>query len=575
MFRNLSTKYNRMPDMEKKNLKNFLRNVYSQFQKLGVTIKVRGVVFLLILSLVALISLLTIRGLSGNPSLEELKTVDWQFNGPLELSPERGRFALVYSIAEEHSLIFSLPVAKLAIPDLAMNAAGEYVSLFAPAVSFLAVPGYLLGKLYGAAQIGAFAVISIFALLNFVLIRSIAFRLGAEPWAALLGALTFSLATPALPYAGTLYQHHVTVFLLLFAVWILVSFRNIWSLAFVWFACVLSVVVDNPNLFLMFPVGLLALMRLRELIAAGKGVSKRVTRGIFGLLTFVTVIIPLGFFVWYNQAAYHNPFQLPGTLRSVTEIGPDGKPAKENSYEKQVLTEEQLRSLREGKTQEKTAVGFFETRNLYNGFYIHFISPDRSLFWFTPVILLGLIGLALLYRRERQITALIVACIGANILLYSMWGDPWGGWAFGSRYLIPTYALLTIGIAFTLSRWRYSLVTLFLFIPLFIFSLWVNTLGAVTSLANPPEVQVLSLEKQSGHEQKYTFMRNWEFLNGKYEPTIGSKAFVYQIWGKKIMTARAYHGAVFGLGLAALFLVLLTEFFPWRKVDKLIKPRRV
>jgi hypothetical protein len=156
-----------------------------------------------------------------------------------------------------------------------------------------------------------------------------------------------------------------------------------------------------------------------------------------------------------------------------------------------------------------------------------------------------------------------------------MWGDPWGGWAFGSRYLIPTYALLAIGVAHALSRWRHSLMALLVFVPLFIFSLWVNTLGAVTSLANPPEVQVLSLEKQSGHEQKYTFMRNWEFLNGKYEPVIGSKAFIYQVWGKKVMTARAYHGAVFGLGLVALFLVLLTEFFSWRKISDRIKLRRV
>jgi hypothetical protein len=147
-----------------------------------------------------------------------------------------------------------------------------------------------------------------------------------------------------------------------------------------------------------------------------------------------------------------------------------------------------------------------------------------------------------------------------------MWGDPWGGWAFGSRYLIPTYALLAFGLAFALSRWRYRLVILLLFVPLFTFSLWVNTLGAVTSLANPPEVQVLSLEKQSGHEQKYTFMRNWEFLNGKYEP---------MMWAKEKMSARAYHGIVFAFGLAAMILVIVAEFFPWRKAGNWIKSSRV
>ncbi|MGB3073424.1 MAG: hypothetical protein WBB68_04170, partial [Candidatus Moraniibacteriota bacterium] len=267
----------------------------------------------LVILLVVLMHVLIVRGLPGNPSVEELSTVSWQFDGPLELSPERGRFALLYSLTEEHSLIFSLPVAKLAIPDLAINAAGEYVSLFAPAVSFLAVPGYLLGKLYGVAQVGAFAVISIFALLNFVLIRSIASRLGAEPWAALLGALTFSLATPAFPYAGTLYQHHVTVFLLLFTLWVLSRFRSVWSLAVVWFACTASVVIDNPNLFLMFPVGVFALLRLWETIQIGEDTRGKAKKALTAVLTLVAFLPPLGFFVWYNQAAYHNPFQLPGT----------------------------------------------------------------------------------------------------------------------------------------------------------------------------------------------------------------------------------------------------------------------
>lgn len=524
---------------------------------------------------VVLILMMGIRGYSGVPSAEELGSDNWQKHGPLELSPERGRFALLYSIVEDHSLKFSLPVARLAIPDLAINSAGEYVSLFAPATSFIAVPGYVLGKALGASLVGAYGVIALFAFLNFLFIRTIAIRLGAEPWAAIFGALTFALATPALPYAGTLYQHHVTVFLLLLALWVLVHFRSMWSLAVVWFACALSVVVDNPNLFLMFPIGIFGLIRLWQILSRAPGPQKRVIHGMFGLLTFVTMLLPLGFFAWYNQAAYGNPLQLAGTLRGVDEIGIDGKPVKRTVYESQTLTAEQLAAEKNGVTKEKTAISFFKTRNLYNGFYIHFLSPDRSVFWFAPVILLGIIGIGLLYGRDRQFAAVLIACIGANVLLYSMWGDPWGGWAFGSRYFIPTYALLAIGIAFALSFWRFSLVALCAFVPLFIFSLWVNTLGAVTTIANPPQVEVLALEKQSRHEEKYTFMRNWEFLNEKYQPAIGSKAFVYQAWAKEKITARGYHKLVFVLGLAAFLLVLVARFVPWKMIANRIKSHRV
>lgn len=529
-----------------------------------------AVVYALVTLIIVVMLTFGIRGLSGIPTATELLTDTWITDGPLELSPERGRLALLYSIVEDHSLKFSLSVARLALPDLAITATGEYVSLFAPAVSFIAIPGYIIGKLLGASQVGAYAVVTLFALLNFFFIRLIALRLGAEAWAALLGALTFSVATPAFAYAGTLYQHHISTTLLLFSIWILVRFRNIWSLSVIWFACSLSVVVDNPNLFLMFPVGIYSLMRLWELVRTGD-VRTQMIKGILGLITFAALFPPLVFFAWYNYEAYGNPVQLPGTLRGVDEIGPDGKPAKENAYESQVLTPDQLAALHQSGNKEKSALGFFKTRNLYEGFYIHFLSPDRGIISFTPVILIGVIGLMLLYGRERRIMELLIACIGANILLYSMWGDPQGGWAFGSRYLIPTYALLAVGVAVALSMWRFSLTVVVIFLPLFVHSLWVSSLGAVTSIANPPKTEILSLEKQSGREEKYTYKRNEDFLDNES----GSKAFVYQVWAKERLTAREYHGLVFGLGLAAVFIVLITEFFPWLKVSNWIKSRRV
>lgn len=526
---------------------------------------------LTVIGLLAMMLVLGLRGLSGNPSSGALLQPEWRLDGPLELSPERGRFALLYSLAEDHSLTFSLSVAKLAIPDLAINSTGQYVSLFAPAVSFIAVPGYLIGKFFGAAQVGAYAVITIFAFFNFWLIRIIATRLGAEPWAGLFGALTFSIATPAFAYAGTLYQHHISVFLLLISIWLLLRFHSIVSLALVWFACSFSAVVDNPNLFLMLPVGILSVFRLGQIILATPTLSRRAIRAAFSILSAAVVILPLGFFAWYNLTAYGNPFQLPGTLQSVSEIGPDGKPVKESAYEKDALSEEQLRSQREGGIDEKSAIGFFKTRNLYNGFYIHFLSLDRGMLFFAPAIFVGIFGLALLYRSNQRFAGLILGSIGINILLYSMWGDPQGGWAFGSRYLIPTYALLAIGVAIALSRWRFRSATLMIFIPLFTYSLWVNSLGAVTSIANPPETQVLTLEKQSDREQKYTFKRNEQFLQGK----IGSKTFVYQTWAKHSLTARTYHILVFGLGLGAALIVILAEFLPWQKIGNWITSRRV
>ena len=79
---------------------------------------------------------------------------------------------------------------------------------------------------------------------------------------------------------------------------------------------------------------------------------------------------------------------------------------------------------------------------------------------------LGIFGLVFLSRKNEYALKIFVSVIGINILLYSMWGDPYGGWAFGSRYLIPTYALMSIAIAFVLSHWQKSLIFVVVFFVL-------------------------------------------------------------------------------------------------------------
>jgi hypothetical protein len=43
--------------------------------------------------------------------------------------------------------------------------------------------------------------------------------------------------------------------------------------------------------------------------------------------------------------------------------------------------------------KEKKAVGFFETRNMLNGFDVHVVSPDRGMTTYAPIVLMGILGL--------------------------------------------------------------------------------------------------------------------------------------------------------------------------------------
>jgi hypothetical protein len=171
------------------------------------------------------------RGIWGNPNAKDLNTRTWKQDGVFELSPERGRFSLLYSLMEDRSFSYSVDIARFATPDLG-QINGKYVSLFAPALSFIVAPGYMLGKYLNASQIGAFTVISLFALLNSWIIYLISFKFTKNKYASMLGSLVFLFATPAFAYSVNLYQHHVSTFILLLAIYLL-FFVEGWASTFV------------------------------------------------------------------------------------------------------------------------------------------------------------------------------------------------------------------------------------------------------------------------------------------------------------------------------------------------------
>lgn len=491
------------------------------------------IVYLTFLFISALILAGSIRGIQGNPNSKQIYTNLWREFGPFELSPERGRFALLYSLLEDKSFHFSVDVARFATPDVAIKD-GKYVSLFAPLVSFTAIPGYLLGRVLGASQVGAYATIAVFALINMILIRALAIKLGAKSFAANIASGLFVFASPAFAYSVTLYQHHISTFLILSSLYLLLKYKNFLSLALVWLLFATSIPVDYPNLILMFPLAIYATFQIIWVQKEENAVKLKLN--LLKILTGLAVVIPLLFYIWFSQNSYNKPLQLSGTLKSVSAIDQNGQPADSNLIENKKPSEILQKQEEKGPERKKTATGFFKTRNILNGFYLHFISPDRGMLFFTPIMFFGSLGVFALWKKKQTALALIVGIIGADVLLYSMWGDPWGGWAFGSRYLIPSYALLSILIATALSKWRRNVVFLCLFVPVAIYSIGVNTLGALTTNTNPPQVEILALEQQTHREEKYTYERNWDYLTFN-----GSKSFAYNQFMREYITPTEYY----------------------------------
>ncbi len=499
----------------------------------------------ILLLFASLILFLSLKGLPGNPDPVALNSLQWKDKGPFELSPERGRFALTYSIVEDKSLYFSTPLARFVTPDLGYKD-GHYVSLFAPSVSFLVAPGYMVGKALGSAQVGTVAVISIFALLNAILIYAIARRTEVGKAAASIAAAVFLFATPAFSYAGTLYQHHITVFLILLSIYLLLRSKSIWVLFDIALLYAFAVTVDYPNLFLMAPIAIYAIGRM--FYTSSKKESIQLHFDTRGIITVVGAILPILFFAWFNYQSYGSPTQLSGTIEAVKTIDLNGKPIFSNDLEGKVTIDPNA-------DPNNRALHFFNSRNLLNGFYILLLSPDRGILFFTPVILFAIYGAFFLYKKNPKLTSLFVGIALIDIVLYGMWGDPWGGWAFGSRYLIPSYAICALLIAQFLESQKKNALILIFFYFVFVYSIGVNTLGALTTNAMPPKIEAEQLSNLSGHIEKYTVARNWEMLTAGD----GTKSFVYANWLQgKLYPVEYYAAIVFMLStMAGISLIYL------------------
>ena len=124
------------------------------------------------------------------------------------------------------------------------------------------------------------------------------------------------------------------------------------------------------------------------------------------------------------------------------------------------------------------ALNTFETP-LFTGLLGFLVSPGKSVFLFSPPILLALLGLPRLWRRDRGL-AVVAASVPVVYLLFFATYTQWeGGYCYGPRYLVPALALLGLGIGPALEA--ASRNTRLLAIAVFVAGFFVQAAGSLIS----------------------------------------------------------------------------------------------
>ncbi len=496
-------------------------------------------IFLAGLLVLGVVLLLAVTVKTNNPEHPWQLTNTSGVGGPFESSNTAARYALVQAIVENNSFALTAEQARLAVPDM-VEKDGRFLISFTPGISMVAALFYRIGRLGDMAALATTAFSISWAFINGVLLYVLAKKIGAATLPAAISAGIFLFATNALVYAPTLTQHHASTMILLLALLNALEKRTWWRNALFGLYSGLGILFDIPNAFLLFPIGLYI---VSQHISATRRSEKLSVSLRTSFVWIVIGMLPLALiFMRYNQLTM-------GSVSTLAQFSP-----RSNYFD--TAEKKQADAMRSAKHDAYQSTLPFNTRQQLEGAYILLLSDERGWLWYSPVLILGMVGLWWLYKKNPTACVLIVSVISVNLVIYSMFGDPWGGWSFGPRYLIPAAALLSAASSLTLTKYGKSYLWSLVFFVLIGYSVAISSAGALTSALIPPKQESQALVAYIPWTYKYNFL----LLQGNK-----SQSLVYQLGMKKYLTASQFYLLYVSLILGSFLVMMLCMSYTLRK----------
>lgn len=100
---------------------------------------------------------------------------------------------------------------------------------------------------------------------------------------------------------------------------------------------------------------------------------------------------------------------------------------------------------RTGSPFELTSGGPFSTP-IWQGVSRQLLSSGKGFFWYNLLLLAGIPGLVLLWRRNRTVTVVVASLFLLRVGYFARYWNPDGDVAWGPRYLVPLCPLLALGV---------------------------------------------------------------------------------------------------------------------------------
>ncbi len=85
--------------------------------------------------------------------------------------------------------------------------------------------------------------------------------------------------------------------------------------------------------------------------------------------------------------------------------------------------------------------------NILVGLWGQFLSPGKSVFLYSPVLVLALFGLRRFVARRRAVAVAVAVTVGPVVLIYARYVFWSGDWAWGPRYLVFALPALLLPVA--------------------------------------------------------------------------------------------------------------------------------